>query len=59
MSKMKLSLCVINLALRHEGVWDSGYVWIDVLLNLARVGGERSASRPGRFTAGERVPSTH
>jgi hypothetical protein len=30
-----------------------------VLLTSALVGGERSASRPGRFTPGERAPCTH
>jgi hypothetical protein len=30
-----------------------------VFLNLALVGGEWSASRPGRFTPGERAPGTH
>jgi hypothetical protein len=30
-----------------------------VLLTLPLVGGEWSASRPGRFTLGERVPGTH
>jgi hypothetical protein len=30
-----------------------------VSLTSALVGGEWSASRPGRFTPGERAPSTH
>jgi hypothetical protein len=30
-----------------------------VFLTSALVGGEWSASRPGRFTPGERVPGTH
>jgi hypothetical protein len=47
-----LSLCLTNEALRHEGVWVSG--GIDPL-----VGGEWTASREGRFTAGERPPGTH
>jgi hypothetical protein len=29
------------------------------ILTSARAGGEWSVSRPGRFTAGERVPGTH
>jgi hypothetical protein len=33
-------------------------VWIHVFLTLALVGGEWSASRPGRFTPGERAPGT-
>jgi hypothetical protein len=31
-------------------------VWIHVFLNSVLGGGERSASRPGRFTTGERCP---
>jgi hypothetical protein len=34
-------------------------VWTHVLLTSALVGGEWSASRPGRFTLGERAPGTH
>jgi hypothetical protein len=36
-------------------------VWIHVFLTSALAGGERSASRPGpgRFTTGEKAPSTH
>jgi hypothetical protein len=34
-------------------------VYIHVFLTSALVGGELSASRPGRFTAGERSPGTH
>jgi hypothetical protein len=34
-------------------------VWIDVFLTSALVGGEWTASRPGRFTPGERAPGTH
>jgi hypothetical protein len=30
-----------------------------ILLTSALAGGEWSASRPGRFTPGERAPSTH
>jgi hypothetical protein len=33
-------------------------VKIRIFLTSALVGGERSASRPGRFTPGERVPAT-
>jgi hypothetical protein len=32
---------------------------IHVFLTSALVGGESSASRPGRFTPGERAPGTH
>jgi hypothetical protein len=34
-------------------------VYTYVFLTSALVGGEWSASRPGRFTPGERAPSTH
>jgi hypothetical protein len=34
-------------------------VWIHVFLTSALVGGEWSASRPGRFIPGERAPGTH
>jgi hypothetical protein len=34
-------------------------VYIHIFLASALVGGEWSASRPGRFTPGERAPGTH
>jgi hypothetical protein len=34
-------------------------VWIHIFLISALVGGEWSASRPCRFTPGERAPGTH
>jgi hypothetical protein len=34
-------------------------IQIHVLLTLALVGGEWSASRPGSFTLGKRTPDTH
>jgi hypothetical protein len=34
-------------------------VWIDIFLTSALAGGERSASRPCRFTPGEIAPGTH
>jgi hypothetical protein len=34
-------------------------VWIHILLTSTLVGGEWSASRPGRFIHGERAPGTH
>jgi hypothetical protein len=34
-------------------------VQIHIFLTSALVGGEWSASRPGRFTPGERAPGTH
>jgi hypothetical protein len=53
--KVKLSMCLTNEALRHEGVWGSGCI-DPHFLTSALVGGEWSASRPGRFTSGERAP---
>jgi hypothetical protein len=34
-------------------------IYFHVILTSALVGGEWLASRPGRFTAGERTPGTH
>jgi hypothetical protein len=34
-------------------------VYIHIVLTSALVGGEWSASRPGRFTPGEKAPGTH
>jgi hypothetical protein len=34
-------------------------VWYHIFLTSALVGGEWSASHPGRFTPGERDPGTH
>jgi hypothetical protein len=34
-------------------------VYIHIFLTSALVGGEWSATRPGRFTPGERAPGTH
>jgi hypothetical protein len=56
--EVKLSLCLTNEALRQEGVWGSGCI-DPHFLDAALAGGEWSASRPGRFTLGERAPSTH
>jgi hypothetical protein len=40
--------------------WKRGVdVWIHVFLTPALVEGEWSASRPGRFTPGQRAPGTH
>jgi hypothetical protein len=35
------------------------YVYINIFLTLALVGCQWSASRPGRFTPGERAPDSH
>jgi hypothetical protein len=34
-------------------------VYINIFLTSALLGGERSASRPGRFTPDERAPGSH
>jgi hypothetical protein len=54
----KLSLC-FNWAPRHEGVLGEWRYISTHSLTSAPDGGEWSASRPGRFTPRERVPSTH
>jgi hypothetical protein len=51
--KVKLSLCLTNYALRHEGVWGSGCIRPHIDLGTSW---RWSASRPGRFTPGERAP---
>jgi hypothetical protein len=55
---VKLSLCLTNYALRHEGVWESGVI-APPFLTSALVAGEWSASRPCRLTPGEIAPGTH
>jgi hypothetical protein len=56
--KVKLSLC-FNWAPRHEGVLGEWRYSSTHSLNSALDGGERSASRPDRFTPRERAPGTH
>jgi hypothetical protein len=55
--KIKLSLCLTNYYAMKA------YVGVDVQIHIfltsALAGGEWSASRPGRFTPGERVPGIH
>jgi hypothetical protein len=51
-------MCLTNLALSHEES-GGGVVYTHGFLTSALVGGERSASRPGRFTSGERATGTH
>jgi hypothetical protein len=46
---VKLSLCSTNYALHHEGIGEGMDVQIHVFLISVLVGGEWSASRPGRF----------
>jgi hypothetical protein len=56
--KVKVTLWSTNSALHHEGVWGSGCIdphFLDLGTNCS----EWSASRPGRFTPGERAPDTH
>jgi hypothetical protein len=53
--KVKLSLCLINKAPRHEDVWGSGGI-APLFWTLALYGGEWSASRPGRFAPWEGAP---
>jgi hypothetical protein len=54
---VKLFLCLINYALRHENVRGSGDMAQPLLISA--VDSERSASRPGHFTLRERVSGTH
>jgi hypothetical protein len=56
--KVMLSQYLTNQALCHEDVWGSGC--IDPLFLISALDwGEWSASRPGRYTPGERASSTH
>jgi hypothetical protein len=57
-SKVTFSLC-FNRAPRHEGVLGEWRYSTTHSLTSAQVGGEWSASRPGRFTPRERAPDTH
>jgi hypothetical protein len=55
--KVKLSLSLIkHYAMKAYGGVD---VYIHIFLTSALAGGEWSASRPCRFTLGERAPGTH
>jgi hypothetical protein len=47
----KLSLCLINYAMNHEGTWESGGIVLP-FLTAALDGREWSASEPGHFTPG-------
>jgi hypothetical protein len=52
-----LSFCLIkHYAMKAYGGVD---IYIHIFLTSALAGGEWSASRPGRFTPGERAPGTH
>jgi hypothetical protein len=55
---VKLCLYLINEAPHHEDKSGSGGTAVP-FLTLALDGGEWSASRPGRFTAGETEPVNH
>jgi hypothetical protein len=56
--KVKLSLCLTNWALRHEGVWRCGGI-APLHLTSALVRGEWSGSHPGCFKPLGKTPSTH
>jgi hypothetical protein len=58
MVKVKLSLCLNSSAVRHEDIWGSRGI-APPFHTSALDGGEWSASRPCRFTNGERAPGTH
>ena len=45
--------------MQNEGVWGSGVTASVIVLNLALVGGEWSASRPDRFTFGDSGHGVH
>jgi hypothetical protein len=49
---VKLSLCLINLALRHEDVWGE---WMYLGTSWRRV----VSFTPGRFSPGESAPGIH
>jgi hypothetical protein len=49
----------LNRAPRHGGTLEESRYGSTHYLTSALDGREWSASRPGRFTAGERVPGTH
>jgi hypothetical protein len=57
LTKVKLSLCLTNWALRHEGVWGSGF--IDPRFLDLGTSWRWSASHPGPFTPREGAPGTH
>jgi hypothetical protein len=50
---VQLSLCLINYALQHKDVWESGGTALP-FLTLVLDGGEWSASRSGHFTPSTR-----
>jgi hypothetical protein len=56
--KVKFSLCLINWALCHEGVWRSGGI-TPLHLTSALAGGEWSDSHTDRFNPWGRAPGTH
>jgi hypothetical protein len=58
LGKVKLALILTYQALRHEG-YGRVDVYSRIYMTSALAGGEWSASRPGRFTPGERAPGTY
>jgi hypothetical protein len=57
-AKVTPTLFLINDVPRHEDVWGSGSIAPAFLTSALDVS-EWSGSRPGRFSSGERAPSTH
>jgi hypothetical protein len=57
--KVKLSLCFLNWAPRHEGVLREWMYSSTHSLTSALDRGDWSATRPGRFTPREGAPGTH
>jgi hypothetical protein len=55
---VKLSLCLINVAPRHEDIWRNGGIAPQFLVS-ALDAGECSAARPCHFTPGERARGTY
>jgi hypothetical protein len=56
--KVNLSLCLINCTLSRKDVWGSRSI-APTFLTSELDGGEWSASRPDRFTPGERDSGTY
>jgi hypothetical protein len=55
--KVKLSLCLINWASRHEDILEGGGIAPPLLISVLD-GGEWLASHPSRFNPGERANGT-
>jgi hypothetical protein len=57
-SYFNVSLCLINEAQCHEGIWENGGITLPFLTSTLD-GSEQSASRPSRFTLWKMVRGTH